>query len=101
MSFLRLRRLLKSAGSQGLVLLWALRDAATPRALKLGVLALLAYVISPVDLIPDLPLLGWLDDAAIVMFAVPWLFRRLPLAVRARAEQAIGRFAQAARFGTR
>jgi len=25
------------------------------------------YVISPVDAIPDVPLIGWLDDAAVVL----------------------------------
>ena len=37
-----------------------------------GVMALSAvYVISPIDLIPDLiPVLGWMDDAGVVMLAV-------------------------------
>lgn len=32
----------------------------------------LIYMISPVDAIPDLPVLGWIDDASIMMFASSW-----------------------------
>ena len=35
------------------------------------IVATIAYVVSPVDAIPDLvPLMGWVDDAAIVAYAV-------------------------------
>ncbi|PKL48944.1 MAG: hypothetical protein CVV42_08085 [Candidatus Riflebacteria bacterium HGW-Riflebacteria-2] len=27
----------------------------------------IAYVISPIDVIPDVPIVGWLDDAAVVL----------------------------------
>ena len=32
----------------------------------------LIYMISPVDAIPDLPVIGWIDDASIMMFASSW-----------------------------
>ena len=38
----------------------------------IGVLALaVVYVISPIDLIPDvIPVIGWIDDPGVVMLAV-------------------------------
>jgi len=27
----------------------------------------IAYVISPADLIPDVPIIGWIDDAAVLL----------------------------------
>jgi uncharacterized membrane protein YkvA (DUF1232 family) len=29
-----------------------------------------AYVISPIDIIPDIPVVGWIDDAAITIPAI-------------------------------
>ncbi len=61
-------------------LLWrALRHPQSPGWLKLGVAALLFYLILPVDLIPDvIPLLGAMDDVLIVTLGVKWLLKRLP-----------------------
>lgn len=92
-----LLRFLKTAGRDGLALLFALRDPGTPTVLKAAILALALYVLSPVDLVPDVLLLfGWADDAAMLMLGIPYLYRRLPPDVRARAaaraEQLIGRF---------
>jgi uncharacterized membrane protein YkvA (DUF1232 family) len=94
---MRVRRFLRAAGRDGLMLLFALRDPATPRALKLGIVALALYAISPIDLVPDVLLLfGWADDVALLLMGIPFLARRLPHAVRARAaaqaEQWIARF---------
>jgi uncharacterized membrane protein YkvA (DUF1232 family) len=95
----RLRRFLRSIGREGLMLVWSLRHPATPLGIRLATLALFAYAISPVDLIPDVPGLGWLDDAAILMIGIPFLLKRLPVAVRDDAGAAIGRLL--ARFGVR
>jgi uncharacterized membrane protein YkvA (DUF1232 family) len=90
---LRLWRFVKTVGRDGLVLLHALRDPGTPLPLKAAILALAAYLVSPIDLLPDFALLfGWADDLALLMVAVPFLVNRLPAAVRARAERAAGRF---------
>ena len=84
---------MKTVGRDGLVLLHALRDAETPLPLKAAILALAAYAISPIDLLPDVALLfGWADDLALLMIGIPFLVKRLPAAVRARAERAAGRF---------
>ncbi|MGV3495052.1 MAG: YkvA family protein [Ramlibacter sp.] len=60
--------------------LWtALRHPAAPRWLKLGALGIVAYVLSPVDLLPDvLPFVGVLDDIVLVPLAMRWLLDRLP-----------------------
>ncbi|NLH81780.1 MAG: DUF1232 domain-containing protein [Phyllobacteriaceae bacterium] len=46
-------------------------DPTTPRRVKLTLLAALAYFVAPVDLIPDvLPLLGFTDDAGVLLAAI-------------------------------
>jgi uncharacterized membrane protein YkvA (DUF1232 family) len=43
---------------------------------KLFVFAALAYVISPVDFIPDVvPFVGWLDDIGVMSLAVAWMWK--------------------------
>lgn len=42
---------------------------------KLFVLAAVVYVISPVDLIPDVPIVGWLDDMGVMSLAVAFMWR--------------------------
>jgi uncharacterized membrane protein YkvA (DUF1232 family) len=58
--------------------LWRLfRHPATPRAPKLVALLVLAYALSPIDLIPDfIPLLGLLDDLLLLPLGL-WLVVRL------------------------
>jgi uncharacterized membrane protein YkvA (DUF1232 family) len=60
--------------------LWrALRHPASPSWLKVGVGLLALYVVSPIDLIPDmLPLLGIADDLVLVPMAIRWMLKRLP-----------------------
>ena len=64
--------------------LWrAWRHPAAPRWLKPAVLLVGAYVVSPVDVLPDvIPLLGVVDDIVLVPLAMRFLIKRLPLAVR-------------------
>jgi len=65
--------------------LWrALRHPQSPGWLKLGTAGLMLYLISPVDLIPDVvPLLGVIDDMVILPLALRWMLGRLPAQVRA------------------
>jgi uncharacterized membrane protein YkvA (DUF1232 family) len=67
--------------------LWAaLRQPGSPRWLKMGAAAIVLYVISPIDLIPDvLPFVGALDDIVLVPLAIRWLLKRLPPEVAAAA----------------
>jgi uncharacterized membrane protein YkvA (DUF1232 family) len=93
----RFRRFVRMAGREVLMLLFALRDPDTPRMVKLGTLFIIGYVVSPIDLVPDVLLLfGWADDLAVLMMGVPFLINRLPPAVQARAafrvEELLARF---------
>ena len=65
--------------------LWAaLRHPASPAWLKWGTALIVLYVLSPIDLIPDaIPVIGWMDDLAIVTFGIRWLLSRLPPEVAA------------------
>jgi uncharacterized membrane protein YkvA (DUF1232 family) len=58
--------------------LWKLfKHPQTPRAAKWMAIAVVAYAISPIDLIPDfIPVLGMLDDLVLVPLGV-WLVIRL------------------------
>ncbi|MCE1235460.1 MAG: DUF1232 domain-containing protein [Hyphomicrobiales bacterium] len=46
-------------------------DPTTPRRVRLTLLAALAYFVAPVDLVPDLlPLIGFTDDAGVLLAAI-------------------------------
>jgi uncharacterized membrane protein YkvA (DUF1232 family) len=52
----------------------------TPVHLKALMLLVPAYLLSPIDLIPDvIPLLGWVDDFVIIPLMVGWIVRMLPV----------------------
>ena len=65
--------------------LWlALRHPLAPGWLKWGTAAIVLYLVSPIDLVPDaIPFLGAIDDLVIVPFAIRWLLHRLPPELRA------------------
>jgi uncharacterized membrane protein YkvA (DUF1232 family) len=70
-------------------LLWrALKHPRSPRWLMPATLLLVAYVLSPVDFVPDfIPLLGVVDDLVLVSLVVRFMLARLPAALRAELEQ--------------
>ena len=60
----------------------AARDPRTPWYAKALALAVAAYAVSPIDLIPDfIPVLGYLDDLVIVPLGVLLVVRLIPLEV--------------------
>lgn len=63
-----------------LIALWKLvRHAETPRAAKLVAFAVLAYAVSPIDLIPDfIPLLGQLDELILLPLGVALVVKLTP-----------------------
>ena len=65
-------------------LLWlALKHPLSPRWLKPAVALMVLYVVSPVDLIPDvIPLLGLVDDVVLLPLAIRFILKRLPLRLR-------------------
>jgi uncharacterized membrane protein YkvA (DUF1232 family) len=76
-----------------LLALWKLfRHPETPRLAKLVAVLVLAYALSPIDLIPDfIPLLGLLDDVILLPLGIALAVRLTPrhlwLARVAEAEQ--------------
>lgn len=88
MLFARLGRLLTLIKRDVLTLACACRDPRTPLWCKGAALGLLAYGISPIDLIPDvIPVIGLLDDAVIIPTGVMLLLKMLPKEVRASSEE--------------
>ena len=65
-------------------LLWlALKHPLSPGWLKPAVALMVLYVVSPVDLIPDvIPFLGVVDDVVLIPLAIRFALKRLPARVR-------------------
>lgn len=63
-----------------LVTLWrAFLAPETPWHIKALMLLVPLYLLSPLDLIPDvIPLLGWVDDFVVIPMLVSWIVRMLP-----------------------
>ena len=68
------------------------RDPRTPWHVRLLALAIAAYALSPIDLIPDfIPVLGYLDDLIILPAMVALTVRLIPAEVMAACRaQAVG-----------
>ena len=71
--------------------LWlAARDRRTPWHAKAVALAVSAYALSPIDLIPDfVPVLGYLDDLIIVPLGIMLAVRLIPGALMGEFRQAV------------
>jgi uncharacterized membrane protein YkvA (DUF1232 family) len=63
-----------------ILMVWAmLRNPAAPGIAKLVALLSVVYIISPVDLVPDvIPILGWIDDGVISILLFKLAFKLLP-----------------------
>lgn len=91
-----LRQWARALKQQALVVYFAARDPRTPWPVRMLALAVAAYALSPIDLIPDfIPVLGLLDDLVIVPLGVWLVLRWMPAHVvddaRGRALAAAGR----------
>ncbi len=65
-----------------------LTDRQTPWYVKLILTVGLLYIIVPMDFLSDtIPLLGWLDDLAIVSFVVAFALRLVPKEVMDRVKK--------------
>jgi uncharacterized membrane protein YkvA (DUF1232 family) len=82
----------------------AARDPRVPWLVKLLAIAVAAYALSPIDLIPDfIPVLGYLDDVVIVPLGILLIVRLVPkeimdehrAAAAAAAERPVSRIAAA------
>lgn len=65
-------------------LYFAARDPRTPWYAKLLVAGIVAYALSPIDLIPDLvPVFGYLDDLILIPAGIAFAIRLIPRPVMA------------------
>lgn len=81
----------------------AIGDPRVPWHARLVAACVVAYALSPIDLIPDpIPILGYLDDLIVVPLGIAFVVRLIPPAVladlRRRAANAAPR-SRLARFG--
>ncbi|MGY1662416.1 DUF1232 domain-containing protein [Geodermatophilus sp. SYSU D00705] len=61
-------------------------DRSLPRGVRWRLWALLTYLLSPVDLVPDVvPVLGYADDVVVVALALRWVVRSAGDAALVRA----------------
>ena len=51
------------------------RDPSASTPGKLVAFVAVIYVIVPFDLIPDVPIVGWIDDLGVMGLATAWLLR--------------------------
>jgi uncharacterized membrane protein YkvA (DUF1232 family) len=72
----------------------ASRDARTPWYAKALAAAVVAYAVSPIDLVPDfIPVLGQLDDLLLLPIGIALAIRLVPAAVlEEKRAQAAARF---------
>src|SRR5688572_23108114 len=72
-----------------------IRDERIPLAPRIIALALVLYIASPIDLVPDfIPLIGYFDDILIVLVGAGLLLRSIP---RYIIEEHVTRYEQSAR----
>jgi uncharacterized membrane protein YkvA (DUF1232 family) len=81
---------------QSMVLYYAVRDPRTPLGVKMLAGAIVAYALSPIDLIPDfIPILGYFDEVILLPLAIAFALKLLPEAVlqdaQFQAESALNR----------
>ena len=82
--YLRLARLVLKLPMYARVVWGMLRDPRTPIGLKGMLAAALAYVVLPVDLIPDvIPIVGQADDLTVLLLVLDLFIQNAPPEVRA------------------
>src|SRR5688572_10717316 len=77
-----LRTRARALKSETLALYLAARDPRVPWFAKLLAALIVAYALSPIDLIPDfIPILGYLDDLIIIPLGIAAVLRMVPAEV--------------------
>ena len=82
--YLRMARLVVKLPTYARLVWGILRDPRTPIGLKDMLAAALAYVVFPIDLVPDaIPILGQADDLTVLLLVLDLFIQNAPPEVRA------------------
>jgi uncharacterized membrane protein YkvA (DUF1232 family) len=82
--YLRMARLVVKLPTYARLVWGLVRDPRTPIGLKAMLAAALAYVVFPVDLIPDvIPIIGQADDLTVLLLVLDLFIQNAPPEVRA------------------
>jgi len=82
--YMRMARLVFKLPTYARMVWGIMRDPRTPIGLKGMMAAALAYVVFPVDLVPDvIPILGQADDLTILLLVLDMFIQNAPAEVRA------------------
>ncbi|HET6648795.1 MAG TPA: DUF1232 domain-containing protein [Candidatus Limnocylindria bacterium] len=82
--YLRMARLVVKLPTYARLVWGILRDPRTPIGLKGMLAAALAYVVFPIDLVPDaIPILGQADDLTVLLLVLDLFIQNAPPEVRA------------------
>ena len=92
--FTELKQRARHLKAETFVLCLATRDPRTPWYGRLLVAGIVAYALSPIDLIPDfVPVLGYLDDLVLIPLGIALAIKLVPEAVlaecRVRAQETV------------
>lgn len=78
-NFHKLKKWARNLKTEVLALYYAYRDPRVPLAPKIFTAFIVAYALSPIDLIPDfIPILGYLDDLLILPLCISIAVRMIP-----------------------
>jgi len=99
-----LRQRARQLKAEVLALFLAARHPETPWYAKAFLIAIVAYALSPIDLIPDfIPVLGFVDEIVLLPFAIALAVKMIPAGVmeecRARAREERPDVTRAGRVG--
>jgi uncharacterized membrane protein YkvA (DUF1232 family) len=82
------KKSLRALKNQLAALYLAYRDPRTPLYAKVAAILVLAYALSPIDLVPDfIPVLGYLDDLIILPLGIFFAIKLIPAEIMASARE--------------
>ena len=82
--------LVRQLPQQVLLFTRMLGDGRVPIVAKIGLVGAIVFAVSPLNVPQYIPVIGALDDIGIVLFAVDFFLKRIPLDVLAEHRRAVG-----------
>ena len=78
----------KQLKTETYALYWCVRDKRVPWYVKVFLAVIVAYALSPIDLIPDfIPVLGYLDDLILILGGIYLSLKIIPVEVLEECRQ--------------